>query len=110
MRLLGEEFTGDDDRPIYDIALAAERVAAAVAAAHAGPARLVLTARAENYLYGREDLADTITRLQAYQAAGADVLYPRPDQPGGHQAGGDGGGPPGERPCHARRPSRRRAR
>ena len=70
-----EDFTGDDDRPVYDIALAAERVAAAVAAAHAGPARLVLTARAENYLYGREDLADTITRLQAYQAAGADVLY-----------------------------------
>ncbi len=70
-----EDFTGDDGRPVYDIGLAAERVAAAVAAAHAGPARLVLTARAENYLHGREDLADTITRLQAYQAAGADVLY-----------------------------------
>ncbi|MGD0699110.1 MAG: isocitrate lyase/phosphoenolpyruvate mutase family protein [Trebonia sp.] len=70
-----EDFTGDDDAPIYDIGLAAERVAAAVEAAHAGPARLVLTARAENYLYGRTDLADTITRLQAYQAAGADVLY-----------------------------------
>src|SRR5215472_1599645 len=70
-----EDFTGDDDRPVYDIALTAERVAAAVAAAHAGPARLVLTARAENYLHGRQDLADTITRLQAYQAAGADVLY-----------------------------------
>ena len=70
-----EDFTGDDDEPIYDIALAAERVAAAAEAAHAGPARLVLTARAENYLHGRPDLADTITRLQAYQAAGADVLY-----------------------------------
>src|SRR6516225_7883786 len=70
-----EDFTGDDDDPIYDIGLAAERVAAAVEAAHAGPARLVLTARAENYLHGRQDLADTITRLQAYQAAGADVLY-----------------------------------
>ena len=70
-----EDFTGDDDEPIYDIGLAAERVAAAVEAAHAGPARLVLTARAENYLYGRTDLAGTITRLQAYQAAGADVLY-----------------------------------
>ena len=70
-----EDFTGDDDEPIYDIGLAAERVAAAVEAAHAGPARLVLTARAENYLYGRTDLADTIARLQAYQAAGADVLY-----------------------------------
>ena len=70
-----EDFTGDDDEPIYDMGLAAERVAAAVEAAHAGPARLVLTARAENYLYGRADLADTIARLQAYQAAGADVLY-----------------------------------
>jgi 2-methylisocitrate lyase-like PEP mutase family enzyme len=70
-----EDFTGDDDEPIYDIGLAAERVAAAAEAAHAGPARLVLTARAENYLNGRPDLADTITRLQAYQEAGADVLY-----------------------------------
>jgi 2-methylisocitrate lyase-like PEP mutase family enzyme len=70
-----EDFTGNDDDPIYDIGLAAERVAAAVEAAHAGPARLVLTARAENYLYGRPDLADTIARLQAYQEAGADVLY-----------------------------------
>jgi 2-methylisocitrate lyase-like PEP mutase family enzyme len=70
-----EDFTGDEDEPIYDIGLAAERVAAAAEAAHAGPARLVLTARAENYLHGRPDLADTITRLQAYQAAGADVLY-----------------------------------
>jgi 2-methylisocitrate lyase-like PEP mutase family enzyme len=70
-----EDFTGNDDEPIYDIGLAAERVAAAAQAAHAGPVRLVLTARAENYLYGRSNLADTITRLQAYQAAGADVLY-----------------------------------
>ena len=70
-----EDFTGDDDEPVYDIGLAAERVAAATEAAHAGPARLVLTARAENYLHGRPDLTDTITRLQAYQTAGADVLY-----------------------------------
>ena len=70
-----EDYTGDDDAPIYDIGLAAERVAAAAEAAHAGSARLVLTARAENHLYGRLDLADTIARLQAYQAAGADVLY-----------------------------------
>lgn len=70
-----EDFTRDADEPIYDIALAAERVAAAAEAAHAGPARLVLTARAENYLHGRRDLTDTITRLQAYQAAGADVLF-----------------------------------
>ncbi len=70
-----EDFSGHDDEPIYDIGLAAERVAAAADAAHAGSPRLVLTARAENYLHGRPDLADTIARLQAFQAAGADVLY-----------------------------------
>src|SRR5580704_1101185 len=70
-----EDFTGGESDPIYDIGLAAERVAAAAEAAHAGAVRLVLTARAENYLHGRPDLADTITRLRAYQAAGADVLY-----------------------------------
>ena len=70
-----EDATGRADEPIYDSGLAAERVAAAAEAAHAGPVRLVLTARAENYLHGRPDLADTIARLQAYQAAGADVLY-----------------------------------
>jgi 2-methylisocitrate lyase-like PEP mutase family enzyme len=70
-----EDFTGRADAPIYDIGPAAERVAAAAEAAHAGPVHLVLTARAENYLHGRPDLADTIARLQAYQAAGADVLY-----------------------------------
>ena len=70
-----EDFTGRAGDPIYDIELAAERVAAAAEAAHAGPVHLVLTARAENHLHGRPDLADTITRLQAYQAAGADVLY-----------------------------------
>jgi 2-methylisocitrate lyase-like PEP mutase family enzyme len=61
-----EDWSGSQ---IYDIGLAAERVAAA---AQTG---LVLTARAENYLHGNPDLADTITRLQAYQEAGADVLY-----------------------------------
>jgi 2-methylisocitrate lyase-like PEP mutase family enzyme len=68
----------DYSRPaeaIYDIGLAAERVAAAAEVAHGGPTRLVLTARAENHLYGVTDLADTIARLQAYQEAGADVLY-----------------------------------
>jgi 2-methylisocitrate lyase-like PEP mutase family enzyme len=70
-----EDSTGRTDDPIYDIGLAAERVAAAAAAAHAGPGGLVLTARAENYLHGRPDLADTIARLQAFQEAGADVLY-----------------------------------
>jgi len=70
-----EDFTRREDDPIYDPRFAAERVMAAAEAAHAGPVRLVLTARAENYLHGRPDLADTIARLQAYQEAGADVLY-----------------------------------
>ncbi len=55
--------------------LARERVAAAVEVAHAGPVKLVLTARAENHIRGRDDLADTIARLVAYQEAGADVLF-----------------------------------
>jgi len=70
-----EDFTGHEDDPIYEIGPAAERVTAAAEAAHATGGRLVLTARAENYLHGRPDLADTISRLQAYQTAGADVLY-----------------------------------
>jgi 2-methylisocitrate lyase-like PEP mutase family enzyme len=70
-----EDFTRDDTNPIYDLAAATDRVTAAAEAAHAGPRRLVLTARAENYLHGRPDLAGTIARLQAYQDAGADVLY-----------------------------------
>ena len=70
-----EDYSGNDDSPIYELDEAAERVAAAAEAAHEGPVRLVLTGRAENYLHGRKDLADTIERLQAYQQAGADVLY-----------------------------------
>jgi 2-methylisocitrate lyase-like PEP mutase family enzyme len=70
-----EDSSGDEHEPIYELGLAVERIAAAAAIAHAGPARLVLTGRAENYLHGRPDLADTIARLQAYQEAGADVLY-----------------------------------
>ncbi len=70
-----EDFTGRDGSPIYDRDLAAARVAAAAAVAHSGPIHFVLTARAENYLHGRPDLSDTIARLQAYQEAGADVLY-----------------------------------
>jgi len=70
-----EDASRDQDDPVYELGLAAERVAAAAEAAHAGEARLVLTARAENHLYGAGDLADTIARLQAYQEAGADVLY-----------------------------------
>jgi 2-methylisocitrate lyase-like PEP mutase family enzyme len=70
-----EDFTGRRHEAIYDTSLAVERVAAAAEAAHGGPGRLVLTARAENYIRGREDLADTISRLQGYEAAGADVLF-----------------------------------
>jgi 2-methylisocitrate lyase-like PEP mutase family enzyme len=70
-----EDFAPDRDEAIYPLAQARERVAAAVDAAHGGGLHLVVTARAENYLHGRPDLADTIARLQAYQEAGADVLY-----------------------------------
>lgn len=72
-----EDFTRRPDDPIYPIDEAVERVAAASEAAHSGNEglRYVLTARAENYLHGLNDLADTIARLQRYQEAGADVLY-----------------------------------
>ena len=70
-----EDASGDEKKPIYDFALAVERVHAAVAAARALPFGFVLTARAENYLHGRPDLDDTIRRLQAFEKAGADVLY-----------------------------------
>ncbi|WP_375775533.1 oxaloacetate decarboxylase [Bradyrhizobium sp. ma5] len=70
-----EDSTGDRERPIYDFTLAVERVQAAVEAARALPFPFTLTARAENFLWGRKDLDDTIRRLQAFEAAGADVLY-----------------------------------
>jgi 2-methylisocitrate lyase-like PEP mutase family enzyme len=70
-----EDSTRTGAGPIYDKGLAVDRIAAAVEAAHGGPARLVLTARAENFLWGIDDLDDTISRLQAYADAGADVLY-----------------------------------
>lgn len=70
-----EDATGRAGDPIYDIELAVERVRAAVAAARSLPFTFTLTARAENYLHGRPDLDDTITRLKAFEAAGADVLY-----------------------------------
>ncbi len=70
-----EDATGRSDHPIYDLELATERVRAAVEAARSLSFPFTLTARAENYLHGRPDLADTIKRLQAYQEAGADVLY-----------------------------------
>jgi len=68
-----EDATGDADSPIYEFDLAVDRIAAA--AEMARKCRIVLTARAENFLYGRLDLADTIRRLQAFADAGADVLY-----------------------------------
>jgi 2-methylisocitrate lyase-like PEP mutase family enzyme len=67
-----EDYSGT---AIYDFDHAVARVKAAVAAARALPVPFVLTARAENLIRGRNDLADTIKRLQAYEAAGADVLY-----------------------------------
>jgi 2-methylisocitrate lyase-like PEP mutase family enzyme len=70
-----EDFTGDKENPIYELAHATDRVRAAAEAAHGASTSMVLTARAENYLHGRLDLGDTIARLQAYQEAGADVLF-----------------------------------
>lgn len=70
-----EDATGDRNNPIYDFNLAVERVQAAVEVARSLPFPFMLTARAENFLYGRTDLDDTIKRLQAFEAAGADVLY-----------------------------------
>jgi 2-methylisocitrate lyase-like PEP mutase family enzyme len=70
-----EDWTGDKNRPLYEIQLAAERVAAAVQAAKSLPFRFTLTARAENFVRGKPDLDDTIKRLHAYKKAGADVLF-----------------------------------
>jgi 2-methylisocitrate lyase-like PEP mutase family enzyme len=70
-----EDASGEAHKPVYDAGLAAERVAAAVEAAHALPFPFTLTARAENYVHGIDDLDDTIARLQAYERAGADVLF-----------------------------------
>ena len=70
-----EDATGDPARPIYDFALAVERVQAAVEVARTLSAPFLLTARAENLIHGRLDLDDTIKRLQAFEKAGADVLY-----------------------------------
>jgi 2-methylisocitrate lyase-like PEP mutase family enzyme len=70
-----EDYSGDQTNPIYDFELAVARVRAAALVAHALPVPFLLTARAENLIRGRDDLADTIRRLQAFAAAGADVLY-----------------------------------
>jgi 2-methylisocitrate lyase-like PEP mutase family enzyme len=70
-----EDATGRKDDPLYEHRLAAERVRAVVEAVAVLPFPFTVTARAENFLWGRPDLKDTIRRLQAYQDAGADVLY-----------------------------------
>jgi 2-methylisocitrate lyase-like PEP mutase family enzyme len=70
-----EDATGDPKDRIYEFDLAVARVRAAAEVAHSLPVPFLLTARAENLLHGRNDLVDTIRRLQAYQEAGADVLY-----------------------------------
>lgn len=70
-----EDSTSRPGEPVYPLGLAADRVRAAAEAARALDFPFTLTARAENFLHGRPDLADTIARLQAYAEAGADVLY-----------------------------------
>ena len=70
-----EDATGDKEKPLYDIVQATERVEAAAQAARALPFPFILTARAENFLRGKPDLEDTIKRLQAFEKAGADVLF-----------------------------------
>jgi 2-methylisocitrate lyase-like PEP mutase family enzyme len=70
-----EDFSGSKEKPVYDFGLATERVAAAVEAARRLPFSFTLTARCENFLRGNPNLDDTIRRLQAYEKAGADVLF-----------------------------------
>jgi 2-methylisocitrate lyase-like PEP mutase family enzyme len=70
-----EDATGNKDAPLFDLKVAAERVAAAAKAARALPFPFLLTARAEGFLRGKADLDDVIARLKAYEAAGADVLF-----------------------------------
>jgi 2-methylisocitrate lyase-like PEP mutase family enzyme len=70
-----EDSTGNPDMPLYDFELAVERIAAAAPAARALPFPFMLTARAHNFLYAAPSLDDTIRRLQAFEKAGADVLF-----------------------------------
>ncbi len=70
-----EDSTGRPERPLYEAAVAADRIAAAAEAAHALDFPFLLTARAHNFLYAAPSLDDTIARLQAYEKAGADVLF-----------------------------------
>ncbi|HEV8065678.1 MAG TPA: isocitrate lyase/phosphoenolpyruvate mutase family protein [Acidimicrobiales bacterium] len=70
-----EDYSADKDDPIYEASLAAERVAAAVAVAHAGPVHFVITARTEIYLRGRPNIDEALERLASFKDAGADVLF-----------------------------------
>ena len=70
-----EDASGRADKPVYDIEHATRRMEAAVAAARALPFKFMLTGRAENFIRGNPDIEDTIRRLQAYERAGADVLF-----------------------------------
>jgi 2-methylisocitrate lyase-like PEP mutase family enzyme len=70
-----EDATGNPDNPLYDVSLAVERIAGAAEAARALPFPFILTARAQNFLYAAPSLEDTISRLQAFEKAGADVLF-----------------------------------
>ena len=70
-----EDATGNLDSPLYDVRLAVERIAAAAQAARALPFPFMLTARTHNFLYADPRLEDTISRLQAFEKAGADVLF-----------------------------------
>jgi len=70
-----EDSTGRPGHPVYELAHAADRIRAAAEAVDCLSFPFMLTARAENYLVGKPDIRDTIKRLQAYQEAGADVLY-----------------------------------
>ena len=85
-----EDSTGDPDAPLYDFDLAVERVAAARAAIDASGTGVVLTARSEGFIAGRPDLAETIRRLTAFAAAGADCLYAPGLRPEGRYRRGGG--------------------
>ena len=76
-----EDYNRNDSAPIFDLGLAVERVTAAAEAAHALPFPFMFVARCENFLHGVKDLDETIRRLQAYEKAGADVLF-APGLPG----------------------------
>lgn len=70
-----EDYSGRPEDPIFDVSLAVERISAAVESRNTHDPDFVITARAENFMWGNQDLDETILRLQAFEKAGADVLY-----------------------------------